>query len=170
MVEKTLTEHTGVHYIPVAGTQENMSWASTLLLLKENPRCAWDPAVCRICPSPNNTPVSHWQTSWQTFQSKFRRWALPLAWRWNQWAPQGESSLILTTVYFLKHAKTWVQAGCESWIRPVRDLLTQENWELRSWFGSLGWVKRSENLHGDVRCERQGWKSPANSRGNEIGK
>lgn len=103
----------------------SVRWASTLLLFKENPRNAWDPAISRFCPSPSNTPASLWQTSWQTFQSKFRRRAPPLAGRWNQWAPQEESSLILTVVSFPKHAKTWVQAGCECWIRPVHGLLTQ---------------------------------------------
>lgn len=79
------------------------------------------------CPPPSNTPVAFQHPGWWALQSMSRHWAPPPAERWNQWVPQGESSLILTAISFTKLAETLVQASCECWIRPVCGLLTQEN-------------------------------------------
>lgn len=79
------------------------------------------------CPPPSNTPVAFQHPGWWALQSMSRHQAPPPAERWNQWVPQGESSLILTAISFTKLAETLVQASCECWIRPVCGLLTQEN-------------------------------------------
>lgn len=93
---------------------------STFFLFKGNLQNGWDPAGCIWLPavgSSSRQDLSMSQQStfcslaptWWAVQSTFWFWAPSQAEKLNQSAPQGEFSLILTIMSFLKHAKMLVQ-------------------------------------------------------------
>lgn len=122
-IENSLTEHTSVHYIPMAEMLENVRWASTLLL-EENPE------MCGSQPPPESVqlPAIHWFLSNKTADKHSRASSGTEPCHCRKVKSMSTPGRIkFDLVSFPKHAKTWVQAGCECWIRPAHDLLTQGN-------------------------------------------
>lgn len=88
------------------------------------PRNVWDPATCRICSTHSKLDFSPTKQL-TNIPEQVKALSPATGRKVKSMSTPGGTKFDL--VSFPKHAKTWVQAGCEYWIRPVHCLLTQGN-------------------------------------------
>lgn len=116
-IENALTEHTSVHYIPMAEILENVRWASTLLL-EENPKmCGTQPPAESV-----QLPAIHWLLSNKTADkhSRASSGTEPCHWQegeinehprgnqvWSCLFPKTCKNLGASWLWMLDKASTW---------------------------------------------------------------